>query len=199
MTESARDILNIPCTTQGVKVSFMKKLVLGLERTGRVIWKVLLSLQRVTLVVVAPLTSGLILAMIVFRYFLKIPALWVEELCLYLIPWLYLLGASYGTYKRTYIVGGVVDMFFKNSPRVLGWFKGGAALICLVASCVTAVLSYNNFIWLLGINPRTTMLSLPLAYSRLSLAVGFSLMALYFLTELIESVRADYKFRTGGE
>lgn len=176
-----------------------KVLLAWLERTGRVAWETPLILQRASIVVLALSTCMLILSMVLFRYILHIPALWVEELCLYLIPWLYLIGASYGTYKRNYIVGGVVEVFFKSNPRVCGWFKGGAALICLGASCMSAVLSYKDFIWLLGANPRTSMLFLPLAYSRLSLLFGFTLISLYFLTELVESVRADSQFRTGGK
>jgi TRAP-type C4-dicarboxylate transport system permease small subunit len=39
-------------------------------------------------------------------------------------------------------------------------------------------------------NPRTIHLLLPLAYSRLALSVGFSLMIIYFLAELIASIRS---------
>lgn len=175
-----------------------KMALLWLKRTARVIWKGLLWLQRVSLVVLALFTGGLITAEVVFRYFLEIPGLWVEELCTYVILWLYLLGASYATYERSYIRAGIMQMFFKDNPKVLSGFQVGAAFISLGVSCLLAIWSYNNFIWVLTVDPRTVVLFLPLAYARLGLVCGFTLMALYFLAELIDSVRGGFMYSAPG-
>ena len=171
-------------------MSFIRKMPAPwLERTGSVTWKAILSLQRVVLILLGMLTAGFIIASVVFRYFLNLPLMWVEELCLYLVFWYYIFGAAYATYGRSHIKGGVLSLVIKNKPRLLGSFHAGATLICLGLSCLLVVWSYYDFTWNLRLDSRTTMLFLPMAWAHLSLTVGFILMGLYFLTELIDSLR----------
>ena len=127
--------------------------------------------------------------MVICRYFLHIPLMWWEEIILYSVFWFYLAGAAYATYDRSHIKGGIIQIFIKNRPKVLVCFQAGAALLCLGLSGLLTVWGYNNFIWNLEANSRSTQLFLPLAYAQLSLPVGFILMAVYFLAEFIVSVR----------
>lgn len=193
--EAARDMLNIPrsrAASESSKVSFsMEKAVLRLVRTGRVIWNAALSLQRVVLVAGGVFLAGLVVAEVIFRYFLEIPLMWVEELSLYCVFWFYLAGGALATYKRSHIKGGIVDRVLGNNPRLLGYFQVATVCICLALSCLIAVWGYNFFTWSLEQTPtpRTIHLSLPLPYARLSLTVGYALLSLYFLVELIDSVR----------
>lgn len=177
-------------------ISIKEKVVFWLERTGRVIWEALLSLQRVTLVVLSLYLTILILIGVVIRYFLRIPFVGgaAEELAIYFIFWFYFLGAAYSTYNRTYIKGGIVEVLFKK-PRHQGYFQVGSALICLAISGLFTVWGYQEFLWNLKVNKITMMLFLPEAFSYLSIFVGFGLMSLYFLTELIESVRGVLRIR----
>lgn len=170
-------------------LSIRKAAIVWLKRTAKVAWEVPLSLERVTIVVLSLSVGALIVAMVVCRYFLEIPLMWVEEIVLYIIFWCYILGAAYATYERTHIKGGVVHLVIKDHPRVLACFQVGVALLCLGLSGLFTVWGYTNFIWNLEINARSTHLFLPLAYSYLSLPVGFLLMTVYFLSELIASVR----------
>jgi len=164
--------------------------VFWLQRTGRVIWEALLGLQRVSLVVLSLYLTILVVFQVVIRYFLQIPFVGgaAEELTLYVIFWFYFLGAAYSTYNRTYIKGGVVEALFKK-PRLRGYFQVGSALICLAIVCLFTVWGYQEFLWNLEVHKITLMLFLPDAFSYLSIFAGFGLMSLYFLTELIESVR----------
>jgi TRAP-type C4-dicarboxylate transport system permease small subunit len=166
------------------------------RRIGRVIGEALVGLQRVTLVVLSMYLTLLVVIQVIVRYFLRIPFVGgiLEELCIFVIFWFYFLGAVYSTYNRTYIQGGVVETFFKNS-RVQGYFKVGKALICLATSCLFAVWGYSDFLWNLKVNRITMMLFLPEAFSYLSIFVGFAMMSLYFLTESIESVRGVLRIR----
>ena len=162
-----------------------------LKRTGKIIWEALLAIQRVSGITLSLFTGGLIIAMVLFRYFLHIPLMWVEEICLYVIFWFYLFGASYAAHKRIHIVGGAIQIFFQNKPRVLGSIQVGTSAIATGLSCLLAFWSFGTFHWsIFGTGPPLTMqLFLPLAWAQLSLVIGFALMALYFLAEFIESIR----------
>jgi len=160
-----------------------------LKRIAKIIWEVPLSLKRVIIIVYSLFVAAVIVVMVVCRYFLHVPLMWWEEVVLYSVFWFYLMGAAYATYDRSHIKGGVVQLFIKNHPRVLASFQAGVTLLCLGLSGLLTVWGYDNFIWNLEVNSRSTQLFLPLAYAQLSLPVGFILMAVYFLTEFIDSVR----------
>lgn len=152
-------------------------------------WEVPIRVQQAILVGLSLWFVMLVVAEVVLRYFLKMPLMFVEELCVYSILWLYLLGAGYGTYDRSHIKGELIQMLFKSS-RVIGGFKVGVTVICLGLSSLMSVWGYQSFMWDLHAHAETQMLFLPLAYARLSIPVGFALMTIYFLAELIDSIRA---------
>ena len=158
-----------------------------LARTGKVTWELLLIIQRVSGVVLSLFVTGLIVVMVIARYVLRIPMMWVEELDTYVAFWFFFLGGSYATYKGLDIEGGIVQAVFKNRPRVQSGFKAATNAIAAGLSCLLAVWSYGTFHWsLFGPGPPLTMeLFLPLAWSQLSLLVGFSLMALYFVVRFL--------------
>jgi len=160
-----------------------------LKKITKIIWGTPLTLQRVIIILYSLFVSSVIVVMVICRYFLHIPLMWWEEIVLYTVFWFYLAGAAYATYDRSHIKGGVIQIFIKNHPGVLASIQAGVALLCLGLSSLLTVWGYNNFIWNLEANSRSTQLFLPLAYAQLSLPVGFILMAVYFLAEFIMSVR----------
>ena len=166
-----------------------QKWVVWLQRTGKTLWKTPLILQRVVMVVSALWLSGLIVASVIFRYFLEMPLMWVEELSLYFAFWFYLFGAALATHERSHIKGGGLLMAFKKYPRFLGCFQSGIISISLGLSCLASVWSYDMFSWTLRVGTETAFLRLPEAYAQLSLLVAFPLISMYFLVELIDSVR----------
>ena len=160
-----------------------------LERAGRIIWKVPISFLRVLIVVGCTVFSGLIGGEIISRYFFGMPHTSVEEIAVYGIVWVYMVGSIYGTYERTHLMGGIVHIVFKSS-RVIESFKAVTVSISLGLCCIMSVWGYQTFIWDLKTTPKTDFIYLPLEYARLSLFVGFGLMAIFFLTELIAVARA---------
>ena len=151
------------------------------------LWDGLLNIQRIVVVSIIAIVFVLVVAEVMFRYFLKLPLMFVEELVMYGVFWLYMLGAAYAAYERTHIKGEVISVFFKQPGAVCG-FKIGAAFVSFGLSCLMSYWSLGTFLWDIKMGVTTIMLFLPVGYSHLSLFVGFSLMAVYFLTELISLI-----------
>jgi TRAP-type C4-dicarboxylate transport system permease small subunit len=145
---------------------------------------------RAAMVVLAIAIAGLVCIEVAVRYITFSPQLWVEELCLWLTFWYFFAGGVYATYKRSHISGGIMNLIFRKKPKVQEGIHLVAAATSLVLSGFFAVLGYQQFAYSLKVNPRTIHLLLPLAYSRLAIAVGFTLMIIYFAYELIDSVRS---------
>lgn len=135
--------------------------------------------------------TGLIVVMVICRYLLHIPLMWVEELATYVAFWFFFLGAAYATYKHLNIEGGIVRVVFKDKPSAQLGFQAAISAMGVGLSCVLAVWSYDAVYWsLFGPGPPLTgVLYLPLGWSQLSFFVGFSLMVLYFLVEFIQTIR----------
>lgn len=166
-----------------------------LKRAGRIIWKVPISFLRVLIVVGCTAFSGLIGGEIISRYFFGMPHTYAEEIAVYGIVWIYMVGSIYGTYDRSHLMGGIVHIVFK-SARVIGSFKVVTVSISLGLCCVMSVWGYQTFMWDLKTTPETDFIYLPLEYARLSLFVGFGMMAIFFLTELIDVARALLRHST---
>ena len=160
-----------------------------LARVGRILWLTPLTGVRAAMVLLSLVVTGLVVIEVAVRYVTFTPQLWVEELCLWFVFWYYLSGAVYATYKRTHITGGIMNLVFRSKPRVQEGISIATTAVSMVLSGFFAVLAYQQFVYSLKVNPRTIHLLLPLAYARLALLVGFSLMLLYFLAELIDRIR----------
>ena len=84
-------------------------------------------------------------------------------------------------------------MLLRTHPEVLKRLGVTSAAISLGLCCLMSVWGFKCFLWDLSTSPTTQVLFLPLAYARLSLFVGFSLMSVYFLAELISTVQKSSK------
>lgn len=166
-----------------------KRPVFWWQRTAKLIYEAPLSLSKALMVGLSLFTTSMIVAEVMFRHFVKSPQLWVEELTVWVVMWFYFAGGIYATYKRRHIECGAVHMIFKNKPKALTGFRIAAVLISLALSGLMVLLAYNQFTYSLQVNPKTIHLLLPWAYSRLALLVGFALMIVYFIVELVALIR----------
>lgn len=154
-------------------------------------WNILLNIQRANVILMGAVLTCLIVAEVIFRYFLQLPQLWVEEIILYAVLWFYLLGAALATHDRSHIVGGVIHLFFK--PRIMDRFRLGTDFVSFALSCLFTYWSYDVFLWNLDKDSRTQQLLLPDAYAYLALFVGFAFISLYFLAVFINGARETFR------
>ena len=133
---------------------------------------------------------------VISRGIFQQPLVFIEDIVLYIVVWFYMLGAVYGTYKRDHLKGGIIHLFLKEKPRVLAGFNVGNTFISLGLCSLLGTWAWQTFIWDLQFSPETQVLLLPLAFARLSLFFGFSLMTIYFLVELIDVARALLRYST---
>ena len=161
----------------------------SLRKWSASLWDGALTFQRSVVILLSLYSVILIVLQVIFRYFLELSIMWVEELTLYMVFWFYLFGASLCTYDRTHIKGGIVHVLFRKYPRILNSFDIGIAFASLALSVLFTIWGYQAFVFGLEIHRKTVQLTLPYAYAQLSLVPGFGLMAIYFLYEAIDRIR----------
>jgi TRAP-type C4-dicarboxylate transport system permease small subunit len=155
----------------------------------RRLWNGLLTLQRVAVAVLGIYVTVMIVLEVVFRYFLNVSIMWVEELTLYLVFWLYFIGASLCTYDRSHIKGGAIQLILRNRPRALLDIEISMVFLSFGLCVLFSVWGFQTFLYSFEVHRRTVQLNLPYAYARLSLVPGFGLMALYFFSEGLDLIK----------
>ena len=77
------------------------------------------KLMKVVLVLCLAGLTALMFSEVWLRYILHLPLLWAEEVVVIPAFWLYMLGASYGSYDRSHIKVEIIDVLVKSENRRL--------------------------------------------------------------------------------
>src|SRR3546814_468412 len=113
----------------------------------------------------------------------------IEELALSFAVWFYFIGAARGAYTRSHISASLIDLLIP---------KGRAKnLVVLATATLTAALSIWVTVWavqyVLWVHERDMIsldLRFPMIYVHASVAIGMTLMSLYFVTQVVEQAIA---------
>lgn len=128
----------------------------------------------------------LIFSEIWLRYVLHLPLLWVEEIVIIPVFWLYMMGAANGAYERSHIKVDVLDIVIKN-PRQRLIFKWIASLATACLAALFIWWGYQMFVWDVKFNPTSATLNYPYVWARCSIFfAGGILCGLYFTIEAVD-------------
>ena len=167
----------------------MSDLGRGFAEAGRLIWVVLLKVQRIVMLLTICISSSAIMAEVLMRYIFKTSLIGIEELAAYIAFWLYFIGSAYGTYERSHIKAELTHMLIKN-PRHYAISRATTSFISVVLSGYAVVLAWRYSEWGIRRMEQSSATFLgstyPVVYFQFSLLVGFTLMCFYFLVEFIQ-------------
>lgn len=164
------------------------RILKGLDKALAYPQKLLLIL--VTIIVVCTVSIE-----VVARYLFQAPIWGMEEITGHTAVWLYMIGASYGTYDRSHIMAEFIHLIVKNQ-RILDIFRILAASISVVICSFMTTWSYKYVNWSLTRHETTPALHLPTVYFQISILISSLLMALYFAVELVDLIRSAYSHRS---
>jgi len=167
-----------------------------LKRIGGAIDKGAYRSIRVALTTACIGITSLVGFEIISRTVFQWSPVFIEDIVVFSVVWMYMLGAVYGTYKREHLKGGIMDLLLRGKSRALGVIEVGNIFISLGLCFLLSIWSWQCFMWDLQFNPRTQVLHLPLAFARLSMFVGFAGMTVYFLVESIDVFRVLLRHST---
>ena len=153
------------------------------------LWCGLDRLQRVILIVTSVFISVFMFVEVVLRYVFNKPLMGIEEIVPLGAFWLYFIGASYGSYKRTHIKAEVVEMLVK-SPRTVAVTKAVASAITFGLGLYLCKWGLDFLVYALTQGQLSATLFIPMQYSQSAVFFGLVLMTFYFLIEMIDNIRA---------
>lgn len=153
------------------------------------ITKLLISAQYGVAITAALVLIAMIGYSVISRYILKSSLMGVEEVMLFPIIWLYMLGGAGASYEKSHIECGVLTLYIKKEKSIL-IFEFVKRMICVVI--LTWLVGWNLFYfnysldaWKLG-----DITSTPLFFANIALPVGFGLMLVYAVRDVIEAFQA---------
>ena len=151
-------------------------------------WNGLVKLQEVMLIITSVLVALSLNVMVFLRYVLKADLYGIEEIIVLIVMWLYFIGGSYGSYKKSHIKAGLVAMFVKNGKALL-WIELVQSLFTAFLFVVISIYSIQFLSWDFVVQSKTPLHQIPYAVGHAAVTVGFILMAFYALVYLIIDIR----------
>ena len=112
------------------------------------------------------------------------PLQWSEEVCRYLLVWATFLGASSVYKEGTHITITFVHSMF--SPKVQRYIRIFVHVLCIIAFCAVV---YFGFTFAMKQMQLAPSLRIPMKYMYLSVPIGFGLMAIHAVNEVLQTLQ----------
>lgn len=149
-------------------------------------WKVLLSIQKLTLFITTCVMVGILGVVVLFRYALKFDFFGFDEIVMISAFWMYFIGSSYAMEKREHVRADILERILPLKGKKTLRIISGTIQTLVAIEAMRLSISYiiNGFkIW-----PTTSAWNLPMVTSMAAVTVGFVLMAFYVIVQFLEEI-----------
>ena len=159
--------------TEGVGNSFLAKAVTWLYQSCIVISGLVIFLAMV--------------AEVVLRYVLKMNLFGIDEVILCFAIWFYFCGGINGSREDSQIRADIISVLF-HSERAAWVMRIISRVIEIVVTIFLTIMAYDLIINNITRMPTTQGLKIPLIVPQLAILVGWTLMAVYNIGNLLKSL-----------
>ena len=134
-------------------------------------------------IVMALLLLAMIGYEVVMRYVFKSSLMGVEEVMVFPIIWLYMLGGANASYEKSHIECGILTLYIKKEHSML-IFNLVKRIICVVILAWITYWSFYYFYYSLTTWKVADITYAPLFFANLAMTVGFVLMLIYAIRDV---------------
>ncbi|NCB42316.1 MAG: TRAP transporter small permease [Clostridia bacterium] len=144
------------------------------------------------LTIILPL---LVVVQVLLRYVFNAPLFGIEELMLFPIIWLYMIGGANASRKRCHIDCGILTLYIKEGTKGRAVFNLIRSTISIIVSIWLTYWAYWYFMYSLNTWKYSPLLKIPMFFGESAVLVGLVLMTAYTIVEWIDVFKAlrDYK------
>lgn len=142
----------------------------------------MLVVVNMVLIIVTPL---LVTAQVLLRYVFKMPLMGIEELLLFPIIWLYMLGGANASRERNHIICGIVSLYIKKAKSI-AIFNLVRTVVSFLISCWLTYWAFWFFTYSLSRWKLSDLLYLPMFFGESAVFIGLVLMTLYTAAEVFD-------------
>lgn len=133
----------------------------------------------------------LIVIQVVLRYVFRAPLFGIEELMLFPIIWLYMIGGANASRTRSHIDCGILTLYIHEGTKGRAVFNVVRSLISIVVSLWLTYWAYWYFMYSLKTWKLSPLLKFPMFFAESAVLVGLVLMTIYTGAELVDVFKAS--------
>ncbi len=152
------------------------------------IYRVLVTIQRFAGITITVLVPLIVVYQVILRYVLKAPLMGIEELLIFPIIWMYMIGGSVASEQRNHIECGILTLYIKKE-RSMQIFKCFKSLFSLAVALWLSYWGFWYFRYSLKLWKLSDLLRWPMFFAESAIFIGFALMSFFTLLELIDHVQ----------
>jgi TRAP-type C4-dicarboxylate transport system permease small subunit len=153
----------------------------------KMIYRIIITVQRFIGLGTCILVPLIVVYQVILRYVLKAPLMGIEEMLIFPIIWMYMIGGSVASEQRNHIECGILTLYIKK-VRSMQIFKCFKSLFSLGVAIWLCYWSHWYFSYSLRIWKLSDLLRWPMFFAESAIFIGFVLMAFFTLLELIDHV-----------
>lgn len=161
---------------------------MGSESMLKKAYKVFLNTIRGISCILAIFVTSLVVVQVILRYVFQIPLMGIEELLLFPMVWLYMLGGVNASETKTHIECGVLTVYIKKAKTM----KLLMITKTLISSAVGLWLMYWAY-WFFEYSftrwKTSDLLYIPMFFGESSIFIGILLMVIYAIAQLVEYIK----------
>lgn len=140
----------------------------------------------------------LVCIQVVLRYVFEAPLMGIEELMLFPIIWLYMIGGANASMDRTHISCGILTLYIKK-PLSIALFHSVKSVISVVVSIWLTYWAYEYAAYSFNVWKVSDILYIPMFFAESAVFVGLLLMTFYSIVELVDCRQLFSNPAQGGE
>lgn len=159
-----------------------------MSREDNVFWKWLIIVQKVVMVITGISVMCIVSSAMLLRWLFNSDFKGYEEILVMFAFWLYMIGASFGSYKKNQITADIMDIYLKEG-RLKSVIHLVRAFLTLILSSIFTFWAYEFVMWSTQMNTRTPVWRLPMVWGHYSLLVGLILVSFYNIVYFYDEIR----------
>jgi TRAP-type C4-dicarboxylate transport system permease small subunit len=149
----------------------------------------LISIQRFIGVLLALTVPLLIVYQVILRYVFKAPLMGIEELLIFPIIWLYMIGGANASQQRNHIECGILTLYIKREGT-LKLFNIFKSLFSMIVALWLTYWAYWFFNYSFTKWKLSDILYIPMFFGESALFIGLVLMTIYAIIDFFTDTRA---------
>lgn len=140
-------------------------------------WKILLKLQRFTLIIATLVVIWVLGGVVVARYVLNVNFLGYDEIILVAAFWMYFIGSAHASFEESHVAVNIVEQYL--SPKKVLLVGIFSKFVQFAIGIPLVYLSYEMLAWDIEFWPATSDWNIPLLVPQASIMIGFVIMTFY--------------------
>ncbi|MGL4484132.1 MAG: TRAP transporter small permease [Anaerovoracaceae bacterium] len=154
-------------------------------------WKFLVGAQQTIIIVTGSLAALIVAGACILRFF-EMNFMGFEEILIFVVFWLYMMGCAYGSYEKSQITADILEVTMKES-LFKDIIRLAKVTLTLVIGAFFVLWAVQLLMWTILNNTQTPVFRFPVAIGQSSIVVGMLLSTFYNFVYFVDEVTAFRK------